>query len=366
MIVRDVLTVLDAIAPPHLAQSWDNVGLLVGDPLQDISRGLLCIDYTAAVADEAKLAGVDFVFTYHPPLFKPLSRITAGGTSALIFDAIRRSVAIYSPHTALDVAEGGTNDVLADVVGLIDRRPLEIVQSAANELKLVTFVPVDHADAVAAAMFAAGAGHIGNYSSCSFRVPGTGTFFGEQGTHPTIGEAGRLEKVDELRLETVLPADRLADVVAALRAVHPYETPSFDARPLVEPPEKTGLGRVGRFETPVARSALFDRIKLRLGLSHLLVAGPAEGIAHTGAVCAGSCGDHVDLAVAAGADVYVTGELKHHDALRAAGAGMTVVCTLHSHSERITLATVARTLREQLPTVQWALSRADRDPFVIR
>lgn len=366
MRLADVVRHLDSIAPPSTAEAWDNVGLLVGDANADVSRAMLCIDYTAAVAEEAEAAGCDLVLAYHPPLFKPLKKLTAGGASALIYDAIRRGVAVYSPHTALDVAEGGTNDVLADVVGIgKDRRPIKLADTKAANCKLVTFVPHDAVAAVSGAMFAAGAGRIGNYSSCSFRSSGTGTFFGEEGTKPAAGQAGRLETSVETRIETVVPLAKVADVVRALKQSHPYETPAFDLVTLAAPPTGAGLGRAGALETPAERSELFDRIKRGLDVDRLLIAGPTEGVATTAAVCAGSCGEYLADVRATKADVYVTGELRHHDALALAAAGMTVVCTLHSHSERVTLRHLAERLGREVAGVSWTVSTRDADPFRI-
>lgn len=364
MKLSDALKELDQIAPPQHAESWDNVGLLVGDPQQDVSKAILCIDYTPAVAEEARVGGYDLVIAYHPPIFKPISRVTAGGATGLIHDAIRRGVAIYSPHTALDVAAGGTNDVLADLLGLVDRRPLKLVETKARQLKLVTFVPHDHLDAVSRAIFAAGAGWIGNYSSCSFRTEGTGTFKGEQGANPVVGQAGKLETTPEVKLEVVAPVDRIDTIVAALRASHPYEEPAFDLVQLVAPPEGIGIGRIGRFNGAASRTELIDRIKRQIGLDHLLVAGPTEGEIHSAAVGAGACGGELlDAAIRANVEFYLTGELRHHDALRAAWAGMTVVCTLHSNSERIALKSLADRLRQKLPAMAFDLSQADADPF---
>ena len=361
-----ILNTLGQIAPPRDAQPWDNVGLLAGDAAQEICRAMLCIDYTAAVAEEAKAAECELIIAYHPPLFKPISRITAAGPTQLLHDAVRRGVAIYSPHTALDVAEGGTNDVLAEAIGLVDTRPLVPVPGDPEKtVKLVTFAPADAIDAIADALFAAGAGRIGNYSACSFRSPGTGTFLGDESTTPAVGAAGRMERVDEIRLETVVPETKLAAVLTALRATHPYETPAVDLIPLAAPPHAIGIGRIGRPAQSVTRLQLIEDVKENVGVAHVLVAGPATGDAKTVAVCAGSCGEYLDAAIAAKVDVFVTGELKHHDALKAAAAGMTCVCTLHSHSERITLASLARRLQESLPTVQWNLSEADRDPFEV-
>jgi dinuclear metal center YbgI/SA1388 family protein len=359
----ELVNAMEAIAPTRLAESWDNVGLLVGDPAQTLTRVLFAIDYTEAVAREAQSARCDAVIAYHPPIFTPLKRIDASG---LIHDAIRRGVAIYSPHTALDVADGGTNDVLCDVLGLTKREPLRLAAQAAAHYKLVTFVPAGHVERVCEALFAAGAGHIGRYSSCSFRTEGTGTFFGEAGSNPAVGQSGQLERAAEVRVETVVPIEKAVDVIRALRAAHPYEEPAFDLNQLALPPGSTGQGRVGWFDEPVERSTLIERIKQGLGIEHLLVAGPIEGTVRRAAVCAGACGDLLSDAIRAKTDLYLTGEMRHHDALRAAAAGVTVVCTLHSNSERITLARLKQRLEQKLPGVGFLLSQADRDPFAVR
>jgi hypothetical protein len=292
--------------------------------------------------------------------------VVLGGPGSAVFDAIRRGVAIYSPHTALDVANGGTNDMLADAIGLSeeDRGPLRLVEPKANQYKLVTFVPAEHVERVAAALFAAGAGRIGDYTQCSFRSPGTGTFFGEEGTNPTVGQSGKLEQAAEVRLETVLPIAKLGEALAALRASHPYEEPAFDLVQLAAPPEKVGQGRLGTMSaTP--RAAIFERIKRELGIDRLLIAGPTDGDVTKAACCAGACGDMLDDALNAKAQLYLTGEMRHHDALRAASAGMTVVCTLHSNSERAVLGRLKERLTKMLPQLAVIQSKMDRDPFAI-
>jgi dinuclear metal center YbgI/SA1388 family protein len=359
----ELISAMEKIAPTRFAESWDNVGLLIGDPSQEIARGMLTIDYTTAVAREAQAAGCDVIIAYHPPIFVPLKRIDARG---LIHDAMRRGVAIYSPHTALDVAEGGTNDVLCDILELTNRQPLRLAAQGPREYKLVTFVPAEQLEPVSQALFAAGAGHIGRYSSCSFTSPGTGTFFGEAGTNPAIGQSGKLEKAQEIRLETVVPIDKAGAVIDALRASHPYEEPAFDLVMIAAPPLGTGQGRIGSFEQPVARQTLLERIKRGLGLKHLLVAGPTDGMVRRAAVGAGSCGDMLSDAISGGAEFYLTGEMRHHDALRAAEAGLTVVCTLHSNSERIALTRLKAHLKQELPELDLMLAQADRDPFSVR
>jgi dinuclear metal center YbgI/SA1388 family protein len=354
-----LLPVLEEIAPVRYAADWDNVGLLAGDPSQPIHKVLLTIDYTTAVADEARREGCDVVFAYHPPVFRPVKRVVAG---SLLYDAIRRGVALYSPHTALDVAEGGTNDMLADALGMMERAPLRAAEAKASSVKLVVFVPEENVAAVSQAMFDAGAGRIGAYSSCSFRSAGTGTFFGEEGANPAVGERGKLEEVAELRVETVVPLARVAEVVTAMRAAHPYEEPAFDLVSLVAAPSGLGMGRVGAVPR-VSRGELFRRVKAALGVEHLLVAGPTEGDVERAAACAGSCGDLFEDAIRKKADVYLTGEMRHHDVLRAAEAGMTVICARHSASERAVLSRVAARIAARIPDLPVVVSREDRDPL---
>jgi dinuclear metal center YbgI/SA1388 family protein len=365
MQLEELVCALDEIAPVRNAEAWDNVGLLVGDRTQAVSRVLLTFDYTDEVAEEARRARCDAVVSYHPPIFDAIKRVTGPG---LIYDAIRRGVAIYSPHTALDVVEGGTNDMLADVLGIgPERSPLRLAQTKASVLKLVVFVPEKDADRVSQSLFDAGAGRIGAYTHCSFRTPGTGTFFGEEGkTNPAVGESGRLERAAELRVETVVPVSKVQAVIRAMRKAHPYEEPAFDLNQLAAPPEGLGQGRIGRLETPVERGELFERIKRGLDVGHLLVAGPTEGAVARAAACAGACGDLLNDALAQKAELYLTGEMRHHDAIKAARAGTTVVCVLHSNSERAVMKRLKGRLEQRLPGLPVVLSRQDRDPFSVR
>ncbi|MEM1011919.1 MAG: Nif3-like dinuclear metal center hexameric protein [Planctomycetota bacterium] len=362
--IGDLQSAMESIAPTRLAESWDNVGLLVGDAAAELSGVSLCIDLTADVLAEARQSGANAVVAYHPPIFKDVKTLHAGD---VVFDAIRQGVAVYSPHTALDVAPGGTNDVLADLLYLTHRKPLAPKPASKGDLRLVTFVPADHADDVAKALFDAWAGSYGDYDSCAFRTTGTGSFRGLDGSNPAIGQPGQLETVKEVRLETTLPAGKADEVVAALRQTHPYEEVAFDLlRREPDPAQVVGLGRIGDFDEPVPRDVLFGRIRRELNVGELLVAGPVDGEVKRIACCAGSCGDLLDSAAKQGAELYVTGELKHHDALRAAKLGLTAVCVLHSNSERPTLDVLRRRLSDLLPaSVEVAVSHVDRDPFVI-
>lgn len=372
--VRDVVTELDRLAPTSLAEPWDNVGLLVGDPDAEITHVLLTIDLTPAVLEEAVAERCGLIVAYHPPLFDPVKRLLAGD---LAFDAARRGVAIYSPHTALDAAAGGTNDTLAAALGLTDLRPLRLQHRPLPPprfVKLVTYVPAEAVAAVADAIFRAGAGHIGNYSHCSFRAAGTGTFLGHEGTNPTVGQPGKLEEAPELRWETIVPADRLPQAVAALRLAHPYEEPAFDLIPLLDPGAvpsaeaagQLGLGRVGKVPMPVTVGDLVGRLKASLGMSNLIVGRTPGGLStavETVAICAGAGRSLVPDVLASGAQVYLTGELPHHDVLKLLRAGVCPLLTLHSNSERPALGPLGAQLEARLPGLTALLSEVDADPL---
>lgn len=365
--VRDLVNVLESLAPTRFAEPWDNVGLLAGDPGATLRSALLTIDLTADIALEAARQECEAIVAYHPPIFEAVKRFDARHPVAI---ALQERMAVYAIHTALDSAAGGTNDVLACLAGLdpATTHPLRGVHSGASdsEYKLIVFVPEEALDRVSNALFAAGAGTIGNYSACSFRTAGTGTFYGNAETKPVVGQQGRFERVAEIRLETVLPKARVAAAVEALRASHPYETPAFDlVRLAAAPVAAFGMGRIGTLKRQTSLSALGAHLRKALKASHLLVAGPQRRRVRRVAVCAGAGASLIDDAVKQGADVLVTGEVRHHEALRATAAGLSLICTRHSVSERPALAALAHNLRARLPGIRFHLSKLDCDPYVV-
>ncbi len=368
MRVSNVINVLESIAPLHLAAEWDNVGLLIGDMDTTVRKIMFCIDLTDDVLAEARAAKAQMVMAYHPPIFKPLFSLTATGES-VVYHAARMGMAVYSMHTALDAVAGGTNDVLVRAMGAKAARPLQPV-SLVGESKIVTFVPPADLANIAEVVFAAGAGRIGNYLDCAFFTHGIGTFMGDEGTHPTIGMAGQHEVTEEVRLEMFCPTDRVGDVVAAIRIAHRYEQPVIDVYRLADVPEGCGMGRIGRLMRPTSERALIERIKKALGVPRMSIAsghpaGRTMRQVTTVACCAGSAGKLYRAAVEDGATFYLTGEMRHHDALAATSAGMTVACVGHSNSERLALASVAKRLTGELPKLTTALAKTDKDPFEI-
>ncbi len=366
--LTEVLKELDRIAPLDLAEPWDNVGLLVGDPAATVKRALLTIDYTDVVAAEARGSHCDLVISYHPPIFEGHKRLTADRSTRLIFNAIRDGVAIYSPHTALDAADGGTNDALADTLSLTSRKPLRYRETKPTHYKLVTFVPPEAIERVSDALFDAGAGSIGtigNYTRCSFRSRGIGTFQGNSESNPAVGEAGKFERVEEIRLEVILEKSNAQTAVEALRKSHPYEEVAFDLQVLAAPTVPAGIGRVGLLPSEITLEMVANLLKRSLGVDHLLVAGNKDSMIKTVAVCAGAGGELVRDVIASKADLYITGELRHHSVLELQRAGVNVLCTLHTNSERLVLQHLARRLKSALPAFEFIVSSDDRDPLSI-
>ncbi len=363
--IKEVASALETIAPLSLAQAWDNVGLLVGDPEARVKKVLMTIDTTAAVVEEAIRLQVDLILSYHPVLFKGTQRVTANGPSALIYKLIQHGIGLYSFHTAMDVAAGGVNDALAAAVGIENPLPIgDFVEDPRGpSYKVVTFVPTDEVNRVADALYTSGAGAIGNYSHCGFQTNGTGTFLPLAGATPTIGKPGQRETVAEIRLETVVKAEKVNAVIDALRQVHPYETPAFDVFRHYDLENRLGLGRIGQLAQPVKLDALLDRLKQTTGAQVAGIVGAHKRILKKAAVCAGSCGDIMQQVIARQAQVYITGELKHHLALHAQAAGLTCVCLSHSVSERFALKGIRTELKKQVRGIAIRLSTKDVDPF---
>ena len=365
MKIQDIAEQIEKIVPLNLAQDWDNVGLLIGDARKNVKRILLTIDITADVVAEAKKLKTDLIISYHPVIWDGLKKITTEGPSSIVHELIRRNIAVFSIHTALDVVSGGVNDGLAEIIGIEDGKPIGdyVDNPAEDNYKLVVFVPAESLARVSNAVFAAGAGAIGNYSDCGFSTDGTGTFLPLDGSKPAIGHKGQLEKVLEIRFETIVPAEKLDNVVAAMRKTHPYETPAFDVIKLYNSQNKFGLGRIGKLSKPLRIEQIIRRIKKHTGAEACGLVGKEKRLVRTAAVCAGSCGAIINLVIAAKADLYLTGELKHHQALAAQEAGLTCICLSHTVSERFILKKFAKQLQKQLNSATIRISKKDADPF---
>ena len=361
MKIKDIIGEIEKIAPPKLAQSWDNTGLLIGDSDSVVKKILLTIDITNDVVKEAKQAGCNFIISYHPVIWDGLKSIAK---DSVVFKLVRSGISVYSIHTALDAVAGGVNDGLAEIVGIKNPQPIgDFVECGQGNYKLVVFVPADSLQEVADAVFKAGAGWIGNYSHCSFRSAGTGTFLPLEGANPTIGKKGKLEKVDEIRFESIVPAQKVTDCLKAMRNAHPYEMPAFDIIKLYDVEDKIGLGRIGLLEKPVQLSAILKKIRSATGAKVAGIVGSKNRKVKKAAVCAGSCGKLIMTVISEKCDLYLTGEIKHHQALAAQEAGVTVVCLSHTVSERFILKKIAKEMQKSLKDVKIIVSKKDKDPF---
>jgi dinuclear metal center YbgI/SA1388 family protein len=310
-----VIDVLDEAYPPGLAQPWDSVGLVCGDPDDVLSSVTIAVDATAAVVDQVPDGGL--LLAHHPLLLRGVDTVAAStAKGALVHRLIRSGRSLFTAHTNADSASPGVSDALAQALGLTVEAVLEPSPTAADFDKWVIFVPAENAEAVRAAVFAAGAGRIGDYSRCSWSVTGTGQFLPGEGDSPAIGSVGAVERVVEDRVEVIAPARARREVLSAMRAAHPYEEPAFDIFALAPPPADVGLGRIGSLSQPESLSAFVCRV--RSGLPHtswgVRAAGDPDMTVSRVAVCGGAGDSLLDTAAAAGVQAYVTADLRHHPA----------------------------------------------------
>ncbi len=362
---RALLAAIEQIAPLTAAADWDNVGLLAGAPEWPARRILAAIDLTDDVAREALRRRCDALLLYHPPIFKGIRTISAraDAPTTLLAELLAARIAIVAVHTALDAAAGGTNDVLLDAFPIRARFPLQPAGTSAAQFKLVVFAPQREVRALRAALSAAGAGVIGQYSECSFALDGRGTFRGSESSRPTIGRHMQLEEIDETRLEMRVPRALLGSAVRALYATHSYEEPAFDLYPLHELDGRgqVGLGRVGLLERPIDGRKLIAALSRIAELSLATVVGSLARRFESITAAAGSFGER---AFSDPASLVITGELKHHEALRLRKRGISAICLGHCSSERPALRALADRLRRALRGARVDLARSDRPPFI--
>jgi len=360
--VADVADWMERFAPARLAEDWDNVGLLWGDPQSTIERIMTCLTITPASAAEAVERGAGLIVSHHPIWFKPVQSLRADGPDGFLWPLAKAGVAIHSPHTAFDNTDGGINDYLCELMELIEIEPLKPPGSFQGH-KVVLFAPESDREAVLSAVFAAGAGRIGDYSECSYTLEGFGTFFGGEGTNPTIGEAGRRELAAEQRIEFVCPSDRLPEVVRAIRAAHSYEEPAFDIYPTEQPGEGPGVGRVGRLAHPTTLGELVAKAAERLNASALQFVGDPDRTVERLAVACGGADLYVTDAAKAGADAFLTGEARFHRALEAEQRGLGLLVAGHYATERPAVEMLARRLASEFPQLEIWPSQAEADPL---
>jgi dinuclear metal center YbgI/SA1388 family protein len=346
--IQDIIEVLEQFAPPVLQEDFDNAGLLVGEADRPCTGVLCTLDATEAVIEEAAAAGCNLVVTYHPIIFKGLRRITGDSyVERAVIAAIRKNVAIYSIHTNLDNIRDGMNGQIASMLSLVGLEPLVAKKGLLR--KLFVFVPVAHADGVRNAIFAAGGGHIGHYSACSFNAEGTGTYQAGEGAHPFVGRVGELHREPEVKVEVIFPAYLETKILKAMRQAHPYEEVAYDLVALENSYSGVGSGWIGTLPEPLEERAFLERLQKVFHLSVIrhspLLSRPVSRVA----VCGGSGSFLTGAALAADADWLVTADIRYHEFF---GADNRIVLADigHYESEQFTINLLLGILRGKFST----------------
>ncbi|PXW32396.1 UNVERIFIED_CONTAM: dinuclear metal center YbgI/SA1388 family protein [Williamsia faeni] len=366
--LAEMIAILERAYPIRLAESWDSVGLVCGDPDDTVTSVLCCVDVTDAVVDQALDSGTDLVVAHHPLLLRGVDTVgTHTPKGRLIHRLIKGGCALYTAHTNADSANPGVSDALAGLLGLTNVRPLDPKPAEAMD-KWSVFVPGDSAAAVRETMFGAGAGEIGDYSHCCWSTSGTGQFLPGAAADPAIGERGEVTEVAEDRVEMVANRRFRSRVLTALRTAHPYEEPAFDLIELAPARGDEGLGRVGELGESMTLAAFTTRVAQALPTSAVGIraAGDPETTIKTVAVCGGAGDSMLATARAVGADVYVTGDLRHHpvdEHLR--GGGPALIDAGHWSTEFPWCQQAADLLAGAVPGLVTAVFSRPTDPWTI-
>jgi dinuclear metal center YbgI/SA1388 family protein len=348
MQISEIINFLETFAPTSLQESYDNAGLLTGMPEWECTGAMVSLDITDEVINEAIQHNCNLLIAHHPLIFKGLKRINGKDpVSRNIIKAIKNDLAIYAIHTNLDNVLAGVNGKMADKLGLINRR---VLQPKAGQLKkLVVFVPEAQAALVRQAIFEAGGGHIGNYSECSFSSSGTGTFKGGAGSNPFVGEVGIQHQEPETKVEVVVPAWMAGPVVKAMLQAHPYEEVAYDIISLENTTNHIGSGLIGELPQPVDETAFLEQLQGAFGLKVLRHTPLLGKTVQKIALCGGAGSFLTRTAIAAGADAYITGDVKYHEFFDADGR-LLLADIGHYESEQFTIDLLFDVLQEKFPT----------------
>ena len=348
MKIGDIVSWLESTAHPSLQEHYDNVGLLTGDASWEC-KGIVCsLDATEDVVTEAIEKKCNLIVAHHPIIFGGLKKINGKNyVEKTVIRAIKNDIAIYAIHTNLDNVIEGVNGRIAALLGLKNTSVLSPKQDTLK--KLFTFVPVDRAEQVRNAIFGAGGGYIGHYSECSFNVEGEGTFKAEAGTNPYVGDIGKRHTEKELKIEVILPAFLEGRIIAAMKAAHPYEEVAYDVVNLSNTNSRVGSGVIGELAEPVKENEFLSRLKEIFGLKIIRHTAPTGRPVKKVAVCGGAGSFLVSKALAVGADVYVTADMKYHEFFDANGRIM-IADIGHYESEQFTINLLQEILEQKFPT----------------
>lgn len=366
---QTVIQWLEQLAPKRYAIPDDKIGLQLGSLNKSIEHVLITLDVTDEVVEEAIKLGVDLIIAHHAIIYRPLQQLNFDTPAGKLYEKlIKHNIAVYIAHTNLDVAIGGVNDILAEAIGLTDLTILEQVYTD-RFVKIVVFVPPSHAASVRQAVFAAGAGEIGDYSQCSFNIDGIGTFMPNEGTAPYSGTKHVLSQEQEVRIETIVPQSLQRKAVQAMIKAHPYEEVAYDIYPLELAGQPYGLGRVGYLparSTAYTLRELVEQVKDAYDVKHVRVVGDLEREVNKVAVLGGSGSRYVRHALFAGADVFITGDIDFHTAHDALAAGLCIIDPGH-HVEKMMKQPLATYLQQKIDEKKYrtnvSVSQIDTEPF---
>jgi dinuclear metal center YbgI/SA1388 family protein len=365
----EIIDIFEQFSPMSLALDDDKFGLQIGTLNKPIHHVMVTLDVLEGVVDEAIEKNIDLIISHHPPIFRPIKHVRTDTPSGRIIEkCMKHNIAVYSAHSNLDITTGGVNDLLAEALQLKEVKFLSTTHQTKLK-KLTVFVPTDHADLIRNALGKAGAGHIGNYSHCTFNSKGTGTFRPGQNSNPYIGKQGTLEEVDEVRIETIFPEHLQRKVMNALFHAHPYEEIAYDIYSLENTGTEYGLGRVGSLQEEMTLEQFANYIKKVLKVDGVRIVGQLTSKVKKVAVLGGDGNKYIQRAHFAGADVFVSGDIYYHLAHDAMALGLNIVDPGH-HIEKVMMKGVAHILEKESTVRKYDVNihtaKTDTNPFTFK
>ncbi|MCA5006593.1 Nif3-like dinuclear metal center hexameric protein [Sphingobacterium bovistauri] len=361
MKIKEITSYLETIAPLAYQESYDNSGLIVGHPNDEVSKALISLDCTEEIVDEAIAKGCDIIISHHPIVFKGLKKFNSKNyVERTVIKAIKNNIALYAIHTNLDNVLGGVSSKIADKLELVNHAIL----SPKSELlkKLVVYVPRANVEDVRQALFDAGAGSIGSYDQCSYNTSGYGTFRPLEGANPAIGEMGTQERVEETKIEVIFPSQLERQIVVSMLAAHPYEEVAYHAITIDNKLQYVGSGAIGNLEVPIEASAFMAYLKEKLNLNVIRHTKFSDKKINRVAVCGGSGGFLLNEAKRSGADIFITADYKYHEFFDAED-DIIIADIGHYESEQFTQELLLEIIRKKFVNFAVLLTEIDTNPI---
>ena len=357
--IKEIIRALELFASPSLQESYDNAGLITGNPEWEFKAAILSVDTIEEVVDEAINKGANLIISHHPIVFSGLKKLNGKNyIERTIIKALKNDIAIYAAHTNMDNVQAGVNAKICEKLNL---QNCSVLAPSGKLKKLVTFIPTVQAEQVRKAVFDAGAGHIGNYDSCSYNLEGQGSFRALEGANPFVGDIGKVHFEKEIRFETIFPAHLQSSVISALLVSHPYEEVAYDIYPLDNVYEKIGSGMIGELEKILPVKAFFDKIKDVFDVPCIRHTELSVKEIKKVAVCGGSGSFLLQKAISKSADIFITGDFKYHQFFVAENR-IIIADIGHYESEQFTKELFYDILTKKFPTFAFYFSEINTNP----